>query len=140
MALRRARRLKSSEKKLFDGDTVATNPANDRPRDLKLQTITSAGVVTVRCCGRLTTEVASALKNEVKPLIPDSRTVVLDLTDLSYMDSAGLGTLVGLYISAIRAGCELRLINFNQRVRELLGLTHLLDVFESCGRHNTKIP
>ena len=119
---------------------MPSNPARNRPHNLKLQITTSAGVVTVRCSGRLTAEVASALKNEVKPLIPDSRIIVLDLTDLGYMDSAGLGTLVGLYISAMRAGCELRLINFNQRVRELFGLTHLLDVFESCGRHNTKIP
>lgn len=112
----------------------------ERPHDLKLQIDKAAGVITVRCSGRLTAEVAARLKNEVKPLISSSQRIVLDLSDLSYMDSAGLGTLVGIYVSARRAGCEMQLINLNQRVRELLGLTHLLSVFESCGRHFTKIP
>lgn len=119
---------------------MSSNPASARPHDLKLQTTISAGVATVRCSGRLTAEVAASLKNEVKSLMPASQHIVLDLTDLSYMDSAGLGTLVGVYVSAKRAGCELQLVNFNQRVRELLGLTHLLEVFESCGRHSTKFP
>ena len=116
------------------------NPASGRPHELNLQTSTAGGVTTVRCSGRLTAEVSSILKNELKKLIPETKQVVLDLTDLSYMDSAGLGTLVGVYVSAKTAGCELQLINFNKRVRELLGLTHLLSVFESCGKHFTKIP
>lgn len=119
---------------------MSSNPASARPHELNLQTSTSGGVTTVRCSGRLTAEVALVLKNEFKKLIPEAKRIVLDLTELSYMDSAGLGTLVGVYVSAKRAGCELQLINFNKRVRELLGLTHLLSVFESCGRHFTKIP
>ncbi|HKW87902.1 MAG TPA: STAS domain-containing protein [Candidatus Acidoferrales bacterium] len=119
---------------------MSSHPPSPRPHELKWQTSASAGVATVRCSGRLTADVAASLKNEVKSLIPASQRIVLDLTDLSYMDSAGLGTLVGVYVSAKRAGCELELINFNQRVKELLGLTHLLSVFESCGRHFTKFP
>ena len=119
---------------------MSSDPASPRPHGLKLQTSTSGGVATIRCSGRLTAEVAMSLKNEVKQLIPTSQRIVLDLTELSYMDSAGLGTVVGAYVSAKRAGCELELINFNQRVKELLGLTHLLSVFESCGRHFTKFP
>ncbi|HEV2298906.1 MAG TPA: STAS domain-containing protein [Candidatus Acidoferrales bacterium] len=119
---------------------MSSNPSSARPHGLNLQTTVSAGVAIVRCSGRLTAEVAASLKNEVKSLMPASQRIVLDLTDLSYMDSAGLGTIVGVYVSAKRTGCELQLVNFNQRVRELLGLTHLLEVFESCGRHSTKFP
>ncbi|HEV2489292.1 MAG TPA: STAS domain-containing protein [Candidatus Acidoferrales bacterium] len=119
---------------------MSSNQPTARPHELKLQTSTSGGVTTVHCSGRLTAEVSLILKNELKKLIPEAKHIVLDLTDLSYMDSAGLGTLVGIYVSAKRAGCELQLINLNQRVRELLGLTHLLSVFESAGRHFTKIP
>lgn len=119
---------------------MSHHPASPRPHELKLHTSSKAKVATVKCSGRLTAEVAATLKAEVKSLIPAFNRIVIDLSDLSYMDSAGLGALVGVYVSARRAGCELQLINFNQRVRELLGLTHLLDVFESCARHFTKIP
>jgi anti-sigma B factor antagonist len=132
--------LNRDEKVGAKGEIMSSNSAPSRPHGLKLQTSTAGGVTTVRCSGRLTAEVAASFKNEVKKLIPETKHIVLDLTDLSYMDSAGLGTLVGIYVSAKRAGCELQLINFNKRVRELLGLTHLLSVFESCGRHFTKIP
>jgi anti-sigma B factor antagonist len=56
------------------------------------------------------------------------------------MDSAGLGTIVALYVSARRADCDLRLINFNKRVRELLGMTNLLSIFEACGQYFTRMP
>jgi anti-sigma B factor antagonist len=114
--------------------------AQSRPHDLKLQTSTIEGTTTVRCSGRLTAEVAAQLKTEVKKLIPHAKRIVLDFSDLAYMDSAGLGTLVGVYVSAKTAGCELQIIHLSKRVRELLGMTHLLDVFESCGQYFTKMP
>jgi anti-sigma B factor antagonist len=92
----------------------------------------------VRCSGRLTGETSLVLKEEVKPLLLVKRRVILDLTELGYMDSAGLGALVGLYISAKKAGCELQLVNLTPRIRDLLGMSHLLSVFEACGRHGTR--
>ncbi|HEX6908706.1 MAG TPA: STAS domain-containing protein, partial [Terriglobales bacterium] len=74
------------------------------------------------------------------PLIPQTRLLVLDLTGLAYMDSSGLGVLVGLYVSARTAGCQLQLINLNQRIRQLLGMTHLLSAFEACGKYMIKMP
>jgi anti-anti-sigma factor len=94
----------------------------------------------VRCTGRLIAETSPLLKNEVKPLLPNKRRVILDLTELSYMDSSGLGALVGLYISAKKSSCELQLVNLSPRIRELLGVTTLLSVFEACGRHGTRMP
>ena len=90
------------------------------------------------CTGRLTSETSVLLKTEVKALLLVKRRVILDLTELGYMDSAGLGTLVGLYISAKKAGCELQLVNLSPRIRELLGMSHLLSVFEACGRQGTR--
>jgi anti-anti-sigma regulatory factor len=51
----------------------------------------------------------------------------------------GLGTLVRLYVSSRSAGCSLELINLGKRVRELLGLTHLLSVFTVIGEHGGMI-
>ena len=55
---------------------------------------------------------------------------MLDLTDISYMDSSGLGAIVGVYLSAKRQHCELKLINLNQRLQELFRITKLATVFE----------
>jgi anti-anti-sigma factor len=46
------------------------------------------------------------------------------------MDSSGLGAIVGIYLSARRQECELKLINLNQRPKELFRLTNLAKIFE----------
>jgi anti-sigma B factor antagonist len=56
------------------------------------------------------------------------------------MDSSGLGTIVKLYVSGRTSGCTVSLINFNRRVRELLGMTNLLRIFESCADHTARMP
>ena len=94
----------------------------------------------VRCSGRLTAETSLDLKTEVKALLPNKRPVILDLSELAYMDSSGLGTLVGLYISAKGAKCELQLLNLSPRIRELLSITNVLSEFESCGRSSMRLP
>jgi len=94
----------------------------------------------MRCTGSLTAETSSHLKTEVKALLPTKKRVILDLSELGYMDSSGLGTLVGLYISAKAAKCELQLLNLSPRIRELFSMTNLLSVFETCGRTGTRLP
>jgi anti-anti-sigma factor len=94
----------------------------------------------VRCTGRLTAETSPQLKTEVKALLPHKRRLILDLSELGYMDSSGLGTLVGLYISAKGAKCELQLHNLSPRIRELLSITNVLAVFETCGRTGMRLP
>ena len=73
------------------------------------------------------------LWTEVSRQIPDTARIVLDLTDLAYMDSRGLGMLIRLFVSAKSAGCDLELINLSPRIRELFGVTNLLSVFAMCG-------
>ena len=48
---------------------------------------------------------------------------MLDLTDVNYIDSSGLGALVSVYLSAKRRHCDLKLINLNQRLQELFRIT-----------------
>src|SRR6266853_286749 len=66
-----------------------------------------------------------------KCLMPNNKRIVLDLTDLTYMDSMGLGTVVRLYVSARSAGCDLKLINLGSRIRHLLSISNLLSVFSA---------
>lgn len=89
-------------------------------------------VATVTCHGRIVSETSAQLKEAVKPLIPLGGRIRLDLTDVAYMDSSGLGTLVGLNISALKEGyCRLELINLSPRVKELLSLSNLAQLFAS---------
>jgi anti-sigma B factor antagonist len=117
---------------------MAANPAPSRV--LSLHTRPEPDAIVVECRGRLVREAGDQLRQTVKPLIPQTRRLVLDLTELAYMDSSGLGVLVGLYVSARSAGCQLQLINLNQRIRQLLGMTHLLSAFEACGKYMIKMP
>lgn len=119
---------------------MPANPPRAAEARLQLQTQQTPDVTVVRCRGLLTRDVVELLIAEVKPLIPLRKKIVLDFTELAYLDSSGIGTVVRLYVSAQRAGCELRLVNFNQRVRELLGVTKVLSALETCGTFMVKMP
>lgn len=119
---------------------MSADPANAPGACLKLKCYQTGDATVIECSGLLTAQFAATLKNEVKPLIRNAKRIVLDLTDLTYMDSSGLGAIVTLYVFAKAASCDLRLINFNKRIRELLGITHLLAVFEACGQYDIRIP
>jgi anti-sigma B factor antagonist len=95
----------------------------------------AGGKVVVRCHGRLVAGVCHQLYDCVHLMFPGTKCIVLDLTDLEYMDSLGLGTVVKLYVSAHSAGCSLRLVNLGRRVRELLGMTRLLNVLTDISEH-----
>jgi anti-sigma B factor antagonist len=94
----------------------------------------------VRCSGRLISSTANELKNDVKPRLVAGGRVVIDLSDVTFMDSMGLGTIAGLWVSSKNAGCQLALINLSPRVRDLFTMTHLLSLFEACGESNARIP
>ena len=96
--------------------------------------------VVARCHGMLVAGVTGILYDEVRPLIPANKRIILDLTDLVKMDSLGLGTLVRLYVSARSAGCELELYNIGPRIRQLLGITNLLSFFTVIGENNIRFP
>jgi anti-sigma B factor antagonist len=82
----------------------------------------------VRCHGKLVAGVTHLLYNAVNDLVPETQRVVLDLSDVAYTDSMGLGMLVRLYVSVKSAGCTLELINLSKQVRHLLGMTNMLAV------------
>ena len=97
-------------------------------------------VAVVQCRGRLVAGVNDFLYLEVSRLIPNHKRIVLDLTDLTHMDSMGLGAVVRLYVSCKSGSCDLELINLGKRIRQLLGVTNLLSVFTVVGETGIKIP
>jgi anti-sigma B factor antagonist len=106
---------------------------------LALRTDREGDIAVVKCSGRLTAENAAALKAHVKGMIPHEKRILMDMAELTRMDSVGLGALVAIYISAKNANCELVLANMSKPIRDLLGLTHLLSIFEACGRYGTRM-
>ena len=89
-------------------------------------------LTTIKCHGRLVAENANEITQLVKPMIPLGGRIVIDLGDVSYLDSSGLGALVGLKVSAINQGfCVLELVNMMPRVLELIRITNLKQLFSS---------
>jgi anti-sigma B factor antagonist len=87
---------------------------------------------TIKCQGKLISENADEIRQLVRPLLQRGGRTVLDFADLEYLDSSGLGALVGLKVSAINRGlCVLELVNLTPRVKKLLSITNLLQLFSS---------
>ena len=107
---------------------MAANPVS--VSDLSLETVKSPEEVVVHCSGKITSSTSAQLQTLIRSLIPETKCVVIDLTDVSYLDSSGLGAIVGLYVTAKRQNCRLKLINLNQRLQQLFRLTKLASIFE----------
>jgi anti-sigma B factor antagonist len=83
--------------------------------------------------GRLTIDRgAQLLKDKINSLIAQDRTlIVLNLKDVPYIDSGGLGQLVASFGTVMRAKGALKLMNVSSRNHDLLSITRLVTVFES---------
>ena len=98
---------------------------------MKLSVRVVDGVSIVDCRGRLLFgDESGALRDTVKNLLAESKNIVINLGETTYIDNGGLGTLVGLYTSAQNTGGMVRLCNLQQRVTDLLQVTKLLTVFD----------
>lgn len=99
---------------------------------LKITTHEVGGVTVVALDGRLVLgEETNALRESVKRLLAQGKKkLVLDMKNVSVIDSTGLGTLVGVRYTANAQGSSLRLCNLGTRTNEILQVTRLLTVFE----------
>jgi len=85
---------------------------------------------TIHCHGRIIGENTGEVRNLVKPLIERGGHIILDFTNLQFLDSSGLGTIVSLKVSSINRGlCKLDLVNLTPRIEKLLLLTNLFELF-----------
>jgi anti-sigma B factor antagonist len=108
--------------------------------NLKIETRETNGVTVVSCTGRVVFgEEATALRDSLKKILASSRQIVLNLSGVSYIDSGGLGTLVGVYSSARSAGADIKLTGLGQRIRDVLQITKLVTVFEAYDNEQQAI-
>ena len=93
----------------------------------------------VKCHGRFVAGTTEELYQDVKHLLPELKLVVIDLQDLTYVDSMGLGALVRLYSTAKQTGCEFKLLHLGKQLRNVLKMTNLLSVFSQAEDHGINI-
>jgi anti-sigma B factor antagonist len=80
------------------------------------------------------------LKDKVNSLVNQGhKKIVLNLADVPYIDSAGLGEVVRTYTTVSRQGGSLKLLNLTKRITDLLSITKLLTVFETFDSENEAV-
>jgi anti-sigma B factor antagonist len=73
-----------------------------------------------------------ALKNKIQGLVGQGqKQILLNFAGVPYVDSSGLGAMIGCYTTVTRAGGSLRLVNLTNRLTDLLSITKLLTVFDT---------
>ena len=89
-------------------------------------------VTLVEAAGRITLgESVTLLRDQIRELLDAGRTkILLNLGEVTYIDSSGIGELVTAYTTVKRQGGSLKLLKLTQRVRDLLQITKLSTVFE----------
>jgi len=108
--------------------------------NLKIETRQTDGVTIVSCSGRIVFgDEATALRDNLKRVLNSSRQIVLNLSGVTYIDSGGLGMLVGVYSSARSAGADIKLTGLGQRIRDILQITKLVTVFEAYDNEQQAI-
>lgn len=99
---------------------------------LQLTTRYLGDIAIVECVGRIVLgDESAALRQHVKELLAESPNIVLNLAQVTYVDSSGVGALMALYTSARNANGSIKLANLTTRVRDLLQITKLATVFET---------
>src|SRR5919204_1755532 len=80
------------------------------------------------------------LKDKVNSLVNQgSKKIILNLAEVPYIDSAGLGEIVRTYTTVSRQGGSLKLLNLTKRITDLLSITKLLTVFETFDSENEAV-
>jgi anti-anti-sigma factor len=100
---------------------------------MQLETRVVGDVMIVRVVGDITLKGGDiVLKDKINSLLQDGhRKILIDLGQVSYVDSAGLGQLVAVHATTTRSGALLKLLNVTKRLRDLLVVTKLLVVFDT---------
>jgi anti-anti-sigma factor len=113
--------------------------AGSPTRGFRVDCLEREDVLVAECHGKLTFENTPVLKSAVRDRISGHKRIVIDLREVPQIDSSGLGTIVGLYVSARTRGCRVEIANASQQVRELFSMTNLLSLFEPVGRHGKSL-
>lgn len=105
---------------------------------LTFELVETAEETTVHCKGKITAESAEFFQSEIRDrIIPDTRgkgiavtrRIILDLSQVTFIDSTGLGALLSVWTAGQRRACDMEIVNLSPRVEKLVNLTKLDQVF-----------
>lgn len=99
---------------------------------MKIETRVVGDVTILDCSGKITLgEGTQAVRNAVRDLLKSgSKKIILNLGDVNYIDSSGIGELVSSFTTVTNQGGKLKLLNLTKKIQELLAITKLLTVFQ----------
>jgi anti-sigma B factor antagonist len=99
---------------------------------MKIDIRTIGDIRILDCSGQITLgEGTMSIRNTVRDILQSgAKKIVLNLANISYIDSSGVGELVSTYTTVVNGGGKLKLLNLTKRLLELLTITKLLTVFE----------
>jgi len=99
---------------------------------MKIETRTVGEVHVLDCSGKITLgEGTMAIRNTVREVLKNGgKKIVLNLGDVNYIDSSGIGELVSTFTTVTNQGGQLKLLNLTKKIQELLQITKLLTVFQ----------
>ena len=99
---------------------------------MKIKTRQVDGITIMDCSGRITLGEGSVqLRDAVRDLLSKgSKQILLNLGDVTYIDSSGIGELVSAFTSVRNQGGELKLLHLTKKVHDLLQITKLYTVFD----------
>lgn len=98
---------------------------------MKIDARTVGDVQILDCSGKITLgEGTMAIRNKVREVLKEGgKKIILNLGDVNYIDSSGIGELVSTFTTVTNAGGQLKLLNLTKKIQELLAITKLLTVF-----------
>jgi anti-sigma B factor antagonist len=80
------------------------------------------------------------IRNTVRDILQTGvKKIILNLANVTYIDSSGVGELVSTYTSVVNKGGQLKLLNLTKKIRELLAITKLLTVFDVSDNEQTML-
>jgi len=99
---------------------------------MKIEVRTIGDIQILDCSGKITLgEGTMAVRNAVRDILKSNgRKILLNLADVNYIDSSGIGELVSTYTTVTNSGGKLKLLNLTKKIQELLAITKLLTVFQ----------
>ena len=114
-------------------------PEDAVARPLTYEVQREGETVTVKCHGRLVAGLTNEFYKDVKDAVPGSKVLVLDLADLKYVDSMGLGTLVRIYVHTRGEHVELKVLHLGTQLKNLLKMTNLMATLGSAEDHGITV-
>ena len=100
------------------------------PKNFSVTIRQSGPISLLDVSGRLTSFETGALRDSISRLLKDGRkNIVLNLSDLQYLDSSGIGELARIYVSVVKVSGQMKVVGLSPKVEEILKITHLYQVF-----------